>query len=114
MNADIDLQIGEWTATVDTRFETEYVKLDWDLGISGYIKIDTNDEPLIAADILVMGPNNGFKTVGEGLTAEDFEIYWTLWPPREWDLTINGYLYFMYISIDIYSDGTWYHIWPLT
>lgn len=112
LNAILELQLEDWTATIDSKFTAEYIDLGWYLGTSGYLKIDTNWEPLTTVDISIMAPDIGLKTVGQSLKAEDFELFWTVWPPAEFDITKNGELDFTSVSIDFFSDGNWYHIWP--
>jgi hypothetical protein len=112
LNANLELQLGEWTATVNSQFTSDHIKMGWGLDVSGYLNLDTDWEPLTTTDIMIMSENLGLKTVGEGLKAEDFELFWTIWPPAEWDITSNGQLDFASITMDLYSEGTWYHLWP--
>lgn len=112
LNAKFEAKLEEWTATIDSQFTAQHIDIDWNLGTTGYFKIDTNYESLTTVDVTFMSPDIGINTVGQGLKAEDFELFWTVWPPAEWNLEGNGELDFSSISIDMFYDGSWYHLWP--
>jgi len=112
LNANLELKLEEWTATIDSEFTAKNIKFDWDLDSSGYLKLDSFDEPITTTDISLMSEDIGFKTIGESLTADDFELYWTLWPPKDFDITSQGFLDFIDLTIDVFFEGSWYHIWP--
>jgi hypothetical protein len=112
LNVGLDFSIGTWIAQLNAQPTANFVEATWLIDNSGYLTIDTNWEPISTLDLLIKGPSVGLHTIGESFKAEDFEIDWTLWPPQEFDLTINGLVDFISVSIDLYLIDTWYHLWP--
>jgi len=112
LSIDFDFELGDWVARLDGQPDADIIYADWYIDNTGYVIFDTNWKPLSTVELFVKGPNVGLWTVGEAFKAEDFRIDWTLWPPQEWNLVVTGDLSFLSISIDIFLNGQWYHLWP--
>ena len=75
--------------------------------------IDTDDISSNKLDILIKSGDLAFYSKGEFFKADDFNIIWTLWPPAEWDLEVNGKINFLTLTIYVYFNGAWHLLWPL-
>lgn len=113
LHVDLEINIGEWNAKLDAQPSADYISTSWLIGVSGFLSIDTDRQSLNTINLLIRGGDLGFHTIGETFKAEDFSISWTLWPPEELDLDINGFIDFAEIAIDVYLLGWgWLRIWP--
>ncbi|HEC81962.1 MAG TPA: hypothetical protein ENI42_06025 [Thermoplasmatales archaeon] len=112
--ADLSFKLGDWHADVNTRLTSERLFLSWYLNVSGYMFVDTDWEPATTTEVEISSEDLGFRVSAETLKAEDFLIQWVLWPPEDWDLSWSGEIDFVDLSIDIFSEGSWYHLWPLS
>jgi hypothetical protein len=109
---DLDVVIDTWEARVDAEPTAEIIKVAWLTDVTGYLSYDTNNVPLQEIDLLIKGSDVGIRSQGEFVTADDFMVEWTLWPPVEWNLASSGELEFSSIIIEVYLLGSWYKIWP--
>jgi len=113
LDIDLEFKIGEWDAKLDVQPSANYISTSWKIGVSGYLAINTDRQPLNTINLLIKGKDLGFHTIGETFESEDFSLSWTLWPPEEWDLNNNGFIDFAEIAIDIYLlDWGWLRLWP--
>jgi len=113
LDIDLEFKIGEWNTKLDVQPSANYISTSWLIDVSGYLTIDTDRQPLNTINLLIKGGDLGFHTIGETFEAEDFSLSWTLWPPEELDLDINGFIDFAEIAIDIYLLGWgWLRLWP--
>ncbi|KAA0007501.1 MAG: hypothetical protein FE035_01640 [Thermoplasmata archaeon] len=112
--ANLDFKIGDWYAKVNSRLSSDKLFLSWYLNVSGYISIDTDWQPASTTNVEMRSESRGFKVSAETLKAEDFLLQWVLWPPQEWNLSWSGEIDFVDLNIDIFSEGSWYHLWPLS
>jgi len=112
LSIDLDFEIGEWVAKLKAQPTADYISTKWLIDVTGYLTFDTNLESLGTMDILIKSEDLGVQTIGETFKAEDWRIDWTLWPPIEWNLERTGTLTFASISIDLYLNNNWRHLWP--
>ena len=112
LNIDFVFKIGNWVAQLNSQPTADFISANWLLDTDGYFMIDTDWKSLTTVDLLIEGPQIGFHTVGETFKAQDFRIDWVLWPPQQWDLDVSGNLSFFSLSIDVFLNGVWYHLWP--
>ncbi len=113
LDIDLEFKIGEWIAKLNAKPTANYLSTSWLIDVTGYLRIDTNDQSLSTIDLLIKGGDLGLKIIGESFKAEDFSLGWTLWPPIEWDLDVSGKLNFLSLAIEIFLNGNWHHLWPL-
>ncbi len=111
-NIDIEFYIGEWVAKLNAMPAAEDISISWYTNITGYLEYDTNWQPLNEIDLLIQGEDLGIRTVSEMFKAEDFRLDWTVWPPVDWNLETTGEIEFTSISIELYLQGSWHHLWP--
>lgn len=109
---DLNFKIGDWHAKVNSRLTSEKLSLSWYLNVSGYMFIDTDWQPVATTNAEIRSEDLGFRVSAETLKAEDFLLQWVLWPPQEWNLSWSGEIDFVDLNIDIFSEGSWYHLWP--
>jgi hypothetical protein len=112
LSVDLDFKIGEWVAKLKTQPAADYISTKWLINVTGYLTIDTNLMSLGTIDLLIKGEDLGLQTIGETFKAEDWRIDWTIWPPAEWNLATTGTLTFTSISLDLYLNNNWLHLWP--
>lgn len=112
INIALKFEIEQWVAQLSAKPDANYVSTSWFINTTGYLTIDTNGESFNTMDLLVKGPIIGLDTIGEGYKAQDFKLAWTLWPPQEFELKVEGWLDFISVDIDIYLIDNWYHLWP--
>jgi len=112
LSIDLDFNIGEWVATLNTQPTADYISTKWLIDTTGYLTLDTNLQSLGTIDILIKGEDLGLQAIGETFKAENWRIDWTLWPPIEWNLVRTGTVTFTSISIDLYLNNNWRHLWP--
>jgi len=113
LNIDLEFKIGEWIAKLNAQPTANYLSTGWLINTTGYLQIDTNNQPLSTIDLIIIGEDIGMRTIGEYFKTEDFFLGWTLWPPIEWDLDVSGEIDFASLAIDIFLYGYWYNLWPL-
>ncbi len=113
LHIDLDILFDEWEADVDAEPTAEHIYFSWKSNVSGFLTLDTDELPLSNIDLLVKGPENGISIFGETLAADDFHLEWTVWPLTEFYVDKTGWIDFFSISIDVYVNNQWYHIWPL-
>jgi len=113
LNIDFEFKIGEWIAKLNAQPTAHYLSTSWLIDTTGYLQIDTNNQPLSKIDLIIKGEDIGMRTIGEYFKTEEFNLGWTLWPPIEWDLDVSGELDFASLAIDVFLYGYWYHLWPL-
>jgi len=109
---DLDFIIDEWEARIDAEPTAENIKITWLTDVSGYFSFDTDSIPLNTIDMLIKGSDLGIRTQGEFVKADDFMLEWTIWPPIDWNIDKSGTIDFHSMSIDLFLDGIWYHLWP--
>jgi hypothetical protein len=109
---DLDFNIGEWIAKLKTQPTADYISTKWLIDSTGYLTFDTNLQSLGTIDILIKGEDLGLQTIGDTVKAEDWRIDWTLWPLQELNLARKGTLTFTSISMDLYYNYGWHHLWP--
>jgi hypothetical protein len=112
LSVDLDFKIGEWVAKLKAQPTADYISTKWLIDVTGYLALDTNLQSLGTIDILIKDEDLGLQTIGETFRAEDWRIDWTIWPPAEWNLASTGTLTFTSISIDLYLNDNWLHLWP--
>jgi hypothetical protein len=113
LHIDLDIIFDEWEADIDAEPTAEHIYFSWKSNVSGFLTLDTDQLPLSNIDLLVKGPENGISIFGETLAADDFHLEWTVWPLTEFHVDKTGWIDFFSISIDVYVNDQWYHIWPL-
>lgn len=115
LDVDIDLNfvLGEWTASLGAVKTSNVISTSWFIDFSGYLMIDTDDISSNKLDILIKNEDLAFYSKGEFFKADDFNIIWTLWPPAEWNLEVNGKINFLTLTIYVYFNGAWHLLWPL-
>ena len=113
LHIDLDILFEEWEAEIDAEPTAEHIFFSWKSNVSGFLNLDTDQLPLSNIDLLVKGPENGISILGETLTADDFHLEWTVWPLTEFYVDKTGSLTFLSLSIDVYVNDQWYHLWPL-
>jgi hypothetical protein len=112
LSIDLDFKNGEWVAKLKAQPTANYIATKWLVDVTGYLAIDTNLQSLGTLDMLIKGEDIGLQTIGETFKTENWRIDWTLWPPVEWNLVKTGTLTFTSISIDLYLNNNWRHLWP--
>jgi hypothetical protein len=112
LSIDLNFTIGEWVAKLKAQPTADYISTKWLVDVTGYLTFDTNLQSLGTLDILIKGEAIGLQTIGETFKTENWRIDWTLWPPIEWNLVRTGTLTFTSISIDLYLNNNWRHLWP--
>lgn len=113
LHVDLDIIFEEWEAQLDAEPTAEHIYFSWKSNVSGFLNLNTNQQPLSNIDLLVKGPENGIKLFGETLSADDFQLEWTVWPLSEFYVNKTGTITFFSLSIDVYVNDQWYHVWPL-
>ncbi|RLF40748.1 MAG: hypothetical protein DRN12_04695, partial [Thermoplasmata archaeon] len=108
MNLVIHSFIEEWETRLNITSLSKNLDIKWNINTSGYVFYDTNLESIKTADILIKTNNIGIKTKADIFKAEDFQLNWT----NNWNITSSGRIEFSIVSIDVYLNGIWYHIWP--
>jgi hypothetical protein len=109
---DLDFKIGEWAAKLKAQPTADYISTKWLVDTTGYLAVDTNLQSLGTIDLLIKGEDLGLQTIGDTVKAEDWRIDWTLWPLQELNLARKGSLTFASISMDLYYNYGWHHLWP--
>jgi hypothetical protein len=109
---DLDFNIGEWVAKLKTQPTADYISTKWLIDTTGYLAFDTNLQSLGTIDILIKDEDHGLQTIGDRVKAEDWRIDWTLWPLQELNLARTGTLTFTSISMALYYNHGWHHLWP--
>jgi hypothetical protein len=112
LDIDLNFIIGKWNVELDAQPIADYISTSWLINTTGYLTIDTGWKPLSSIDLLVKEENFGLHTIGETFKADNFEIDWTIWPIQDIYLDISGRKDFASVSIDIYLNGEWHHLWP--
>ena len=112
MNINLDFRIEDWVAKLNAQPQAYIVSTSWLIDTTGYITIDTDSLPLSTIDLLVKGEDLGVHTTGETFSTENFRINWTIWPPAEWNVDVTGTIDFASITIDLYLNDEWHHLWP--
>ncbi|HEC95143.1 MAG TPA: hypothetical protein ENI45_04165 [Thermoplasmatales archaeon] len=114
LNVNLLFTLDEWRANINTELTAELLSVSWHLNVSGHMGVDTNWDPATTTTIEIRSDELGFKITAETLKAEDFLLQWVLWPPQEWDISWSGEIDFFSLAIDIFVEGSWYHLWPPT
>lgn len=109
---DLDFNIGDWVAKLKTQPTANYISTKWLIDTTGHLAFDTNLQSLGTIDILIKDEDLGLHTIGDRVKAEDWRIDWTLWPLQELNLAKTGTLTFTSISMDLYYNHGWHHLWP--
>jgi hypothetical protein len=91
----------------------ENIFLAWKINLSGYLILNTNWQPLSSIALVIKGPELGISTTGESFKADEFQLEWTLWPLSAFNIQKTGSVSFLSLSIDVFVQNNWYHIWPL-
>lgn len=112
LDIDLDIIFDEWVAQLDAKPTAENICCSWKSNVSGFLTLDTNQDPLSNIDLLIKGPESGVNIIGETLSAEDFQLIWTVWPLSEFNINKSGSLDFFSLSIDVFVNDQWYHLWP--
>jgi hypothetical protein len=112
LHIDLDILFEDWEAQLDAEPTAEDIICTWNSNTSGYFSIDTNQQPLSNVDLLIKGPQNGVHLLGETLAADDFFLEWNVWPLSEFAINKSGSIDYFTLSIDIFINGQWYHLWP--
>ncbi len=113
LHVDLDVIFDEWEIQLDAEPTAKNIYFSWESNISGFLTLDTQQQPVSDIDMLVKGPSNGISINGETLSADDFHLEWTVWPLSDFYVNKTGFIDFITISIDVYVNGEWYHLWPL-
>jgi hypothetical protein len=113
LEIDMNILFEDWEMELDAQPTAENINFAWKSNISGHLTLDTDQQPLSDIDLMVRGPINGVSITGETLSADDFHLEWTVWPLSEFFVKKTGSIDFATLSIDVYIEGDWYHIWPL-
>ncbi len=113
LHVDLDIIFEEWEAQLDAEPTAEHIYFSWKSNVSGFLTLDTNEQSLSNMDLLIRGPENGIKLFGETLSADDFHLEWTVWPLSEFYVNKTGSITFFSLTIDVFVNDQWYHIWPL-
>jgi hypothetical protein len=113
LQVDLNLLFEDWEAELDAEPTAEHIYFSWKSNISGYMTLDTDQLPLSNIDLLVRGPQNGLSVTGETLSADDFHLEWTVWPLSEFYVHKSGTVDFLSLSVDVYVNDGWIHLWPL-
>jgi hypothetical protein len=118
LNRDIDLDIDlnflieNWSIELQAKPNANKIDTKWLIDTTGYLLIDTDFESFAEMDLLIKDENLGLHTDGKTFKSQDWRIDWTLWPPIEWNLQTQGIIEFSSISIDLFLNGGWLHLWP--
>ena len=107
VNLVIHAFIEEWETKINTSL-LHNLNIKWDVNKTGYIFCDTNWKSIKTVDILIKAQSIGVKIKADTFKAEDFQLNWD----EEWNRTSIGTIDFLSISIDLYLNDVWYHIWP--
>ena len=113
LHIDLDILFEDWEAELDAEPTAENIYFSWESDVSGFLTLDTDQQPLSDIYLLVRGPSNGLSVTGETLSADDFHLEWTVWPLSDFYVDKTGSIDFATLSIDVYIEGFWYHLWPL-
>ena len=100
--------IEEWETRINITSLSKNLDIKWKLNTTGYIFYDTNLESIKTVDILIKTNTIGIRTKADIFKAEDFKLNWD----ENWNIINSGRIDFSTISIDVYLNGIWYHIWP--
>lgn len=111
-HVNLDVLFDEWMARLDAEPTAENIYFSWKSNVSGYLTVDTNQDPLSNINVLIKGPDSGVNIDGETLSADDFHLDWTVWPLSELVINKSGSIDFLSLSIDIFVNNEWYHLWP--
>jgi len=109
---DFDVIIGDWEAQLTAQSLAEDITVAWLTDITGYLYYDTDWNSIGEIDLLIRGSDVGIRTIADTFRADDFRLQWTLWPPLEWNIESTGEAEFSSLTIEVYIEGQWYHIWP--
>jgi hypothetical protein len=112
LTVDLDIIFDDWQAELDAKPTAEYIYCSWKSNVSGFFTLDTKQDPLSNIDLLVKGPENGVRLIGETLAADDFFLEWTAWPISEFNINKSGSIDWFTLSIEIFLNDNWYKIWP--
>jgi len=112
LDANIDINIGEWNAKLQAEPSADYVEATWDLGLTGSFSIDTGWETLNSIDLLIQSSDKAISTEGETFRSDDYKLEWVLWPILQIKLIRYGQQESSAIDIDLYANDRWYNIWP--
>ena len=93
----------------------EFCEIRWDIGDQGIVRIDTDNE-YVASISFTIGPDYGIglDITIYTLSAQDWWVAWDLWPPEDLYVYTGGTINFGSIDIDVYYDGEWHDLWPLS
>lgn len=109
---DLSVVIGDWEAKLTAESLAEDITVAWLTDITGYLYYDTDWNPIGKIDLLIRGSDVGIRTIADAFMADDFQLNWTLWPPLEWSIQHVGKAEFVSLTIEVFIEGQWYHIWP--
>ncbi len=112
LHLDLDILFEDWEAQLDARPTAEYIYCAWKSNVTGFLRLDTNQDPLSTVNLLIKGPENGLSVIGETLAAEDFQLDWTVWPLSEFNINRSGELDFFSLAIEVFVNDQWHHLWP--
>lgn len=112
LDANIEINIGEWNAKLQGEPSADYVEATWDLGLTGTFSIDTGWETLSSIDLLIQSSDKAISTEGETFKSDDYKLEWVLWPILQIKLIRYGQQESSAIDIDLYANDRWYNIWP--
>lgn len=112
LHLELDILFEDWEAHLDAEPTAEYIYCAWKSNVSGFLTLDTNQDPLSTVDLFIKGPENGLSIIGETLAAEDFHLEWTVWPLSEFNINRSGELDFFSLVIKILVNDEWSTLWP--
>ena len=112
LTIDFQVIIGEWEATITAASLAEDITVKWLTDITGYLYYDTGWQPIGQIDLLIKGSDVGIRTIADTFKADNFRLDWTLWPPLEWNIEHTGRSEFTSLTIEVFIEGQWIHIWP--
>jgi hypothetical protein len=110
----LDFEIFDWELDFYGKPLASYFYTNWYIQSTGYLEIDTNWEPLSEADLLIKSTDVGIRTNAETMKTKDFRLDWTVWPPKDWNVEKQGEIDFAEMEIEVFLQGQWYHLWPLS
>jgi hypothetical protein len=112
LNVELDFNIESWVAQLTAEPIAQYISTTWDIALTGYITFDTNWQPFSQFNLLIRGALAGLHINSQTFKSEDFNVYWTLWPPQDAYVYYTGWINFLTIAIDVYLFNQWLHLWP--
>ena len=104
------LEIGNYEFTAEVSFlSCDYFELKWKIGVSGKISLDTNYQSINTITFNIWNPStqDGVEIQIGGLSANNWWVEWTAWPPEEWNLQTDGYISFFTLDIWVCDNGDW-------